>query len=106
MESRYIMTAVYHPKPGKEKEFLRIWEENVAPLAKRCNVVSVSMYQNEETGEFLSIGHWADMEGPERFFESAELEEVASKINAVSLIPATREMYTILKEERVQRRAA
>ncbi len=106
MVSHYIVTGMYHPKPGMETELLHVWENTLVKHATRCGSINLAIYLNEETGEFLSISHWKDMEGLEKFFESKEMEEISNQINQICLIPATRETYTILKEEKSQRKVA
>lgn len=106
MHNHYIVTTMYHPKPGMEKIFLTFWEEKVLKYSKLYGPVSFSMSYNEETGEFLSITYWKEISSIEKFFESNNLQEITSKINEVCLIPATRETYSILKEQKNHKKAA
>lgn len=106
MDSHYIVTAMYHPKPSMEKEFLNICEERLLNHAYKSGATSFCIYYSDETGEFLSISHWKDMSGMEKFFESPEMGHITSEINRVCLIPATKEIYSILKEEKKEKKAA
>lgn len=93
-----LVTTIYHPSPGMEKQFVAIWNKKLKPLAYKMGAHLSGLYHNEESDEFLSTSHWASKELAEKFLFSNELRKVTEEVNRFCLIPATREMFDILKE--------
>ena len=93
-----LITTVYHPKPGLEDQFVLIWNKTVCHLAYEMGAHMVGLYHNEECEEFLSTSHWPSKKLAEEYLSSSKLKKATSEVNYCCLVPATREMFDILRE--------
>ena len=93
-----MVTAIYHPKPGYEDEFVRVWNDRVCSLAYEGGAEMMGVYHNEDTEEFFATGHWPTKQAAERFLNSRDLQEATHEINRLCLVPVTRELFEILRE--------
>ncbi len=93
-----LVTAIYHPKPGHEREFLSFWETKIKPLAMKFGANWASIYHNEETEEFLSSSHWKKKEDAEKFFKDPAYLKSIKELNKLSLIPPSRAFCEFLRE--------
>ena len=99
MTKKYIMSSIYHPKHGYEKEFLRIWKEGICRPAIQKDAWGVGIYHNIEMNEYYASEHWSDLKHMNAFFQSKEVQEVTKKINQLSSSPITRDILEIISEE-------
>lgn len=93
-----LVTAIYHPKPGHETEFLSFWETKIKPLATKSGANWACIYHNEETEEFLSSSHWNKKEDAEKFFKNPAYLKAIKELNKLSLIPPSRAFCEYLRE--------
>lgn len=93
-----LILAIYHPKPGYENEFIKIWDEKVYKLAMDMGCDQLGMYHNEETEEFFATGHWSNKKAAEKFLASDALKEHTKELNKFCLVPASRETFDMLRE--------
>ena len=93
-----LLTAIYHPKPGYEKEFLAIWNTKIKSLAVSSGATWAGIYHNEETEEFLSSSHWSEKSKADKFLENSEYHKALKELNKLSLIPPSRAVYDFLRE--------
>lgn len=93
-----LISTIYHPRIGYEDQFIATWYKVLAPLAYKMGATLVGLYHNEESDEFLSTSHWPNKETAENFLISNQLKKANETINKYCLIPATREMFDILRE--------
>ena len=93
-----LVTAVYHPNPGYEKEFLSLWNAKIKPLAIKHGATWASIYHNEETEEFLSSSHWENKQDAEKLLENSSYKKALQDLNKLSLIPPSKAVYDFLRE--------
>ena len=93
-----LLTAIYHPKPGYEKDFIAIWDSKIKTLAKISGATWASIYHNEETEEFLSSSHWDEKSKADKFLENPKYHKALQELNKLSLIPPSRAVYDFLRE--------
>jgi len=93
-----LLTATYYPKPGSEESFIKLWNKKICKLAYQMGATSVGMFHNEETEEFLISAHFPTKELVEAFLNSPALQKATDETNHLCLIPATKEMFEILRE--------
>lgn len=93
-----LVTTIYHPFPGMEEQFVAMWNKKLKPLAYHMGANLSGLYHNEESDEYLSTSHWPSKDLAEKFLLSNELRKVTDEINRFCLVPATREMFDVLKE--------
>ncbi|MCH9617493.1 MAG: hypothetical protein SP4CHLAM5_09190 [Chlamydiia bacterium] len=93
-----LVTAVYHPNPGYEKEFLSLWNAKIKPLAIKHGATWASIYHNEETEEFLSSSHWKNKQDAEKLLENSSYKKALRELNKLSLIPPSKAVYDFLRE--------
>jgi heme-degrading monooxygenase HmoA len=93
-----LMTTIYHPSAGLEKEFLKIWDMRIARLAYSMSADDAHIYHNEVTDEFLASFHWPSKGAAIAFLNSDKFQEGTQELNLFTLIPSTKEHFEILKE--------
>ncbi len=93
-----LITTIYHPSPGMEEAFIAIWNKTLKNLAYQMGAHMCGLYHNEESEQFLSSSHWPTKQLAETFLLSNELRQVTEEVNRFCLVPATRDMFEILKE--------
>ena len=93
-----LVTVTYHPKPGHEEQFVQVWNEEVATIAHKMGATTIGIYHNEDTEDYLASTHWPTKEKAQAFLDSKELEEANEKTNKFCLVPASREVFEILRE--------
>ena len=92
-----IVTAIYHPKPGYEDKFVKMWDEMVSATASQMGATNIGLYHNEETEEFFASGQWETEDAAEKFLRSEELATATEQLNEVCLVPTSREIFEVLK---------
>lgn len=93
-----LLTAIYYPKRGFEESFIKLWNKKICKLAYQMGATSVGMFHNEETEEFLISAHFPSKELVLAFLNSPAFKKANEETNHLCLIPATREMFEILRE--------
>jgi heme-degrading monooxygenase HmoA len=93
-----LLTAIYHPKPGYEEDFINLWNTKIKKLALTSGATWASIYHNEETEEFLSTSHWSEKTKAEKFLEHPKYHKALKELNKLSLIPPSRAVYDFLRE--------
>ena len=93
-----LITTIYHPKPGYEDQFVKIWNDKVAALAYKMGATMVGIYHNENTEEYLGSSHWPTALQAEKFIDSPALKSATEATNHLCLVPASREVFEILRE--------
>lgn len=93
-----LVTATYHPNSGYEKDFIRIWDAKIKPIALKYGANWASIYHNEETEEFLSSTHWSTKKEAEKFLKDKDYLKALNELNKLSLIPPSRAIYDFLRE--------
>ena len=97
-KDQVMVTAIYHPKPGYEDEFIKAWNQKLCKLAYDNGATEIGIYHNEETEEFFSIATWPTRDLVEKFLSTEELLNATREINRFCLVPVTRELFEILRE--------
>ncbi|MCH9811441.1 antibiotic biosynthesis monooxygenase [bacterium] len=93
-----LVTAIYHPNPGYEKEFLTLWNSKVKPIAMEYGASWASIYHNEDTEEFLSSSHWNSKQDAEKLLEDKRYKKALSELNKLSLLPPSKAVCEFLRE--------
>ncbi len=93
-----LVTTSYHPKPGLEKQFVRLWNKKLCKLSYESGVTVAGIYHNEDTDEFIASSLWPNKELVEKFLNSLKCQQAIDEVNKLCLIPASRGVFEILKE--------
>ena len=93
-----LLTAIYHPKPGYEPEFISLWNKKIRPLLDDAGATWASIYHNEETEEFLLSTHWKSKAEADMFLENTQYKKRLEELGKLSLIPPSRAVYDFLRE--------
>ena len=64
-----LVTAIYHPKPGYEEDFINFWQSKIKKITLDLGATWSYIYHNEETEEFLFTSHWKNMKDAQNFFK-------------------------------------
>ena len=93
-----LISTIYHPKPGMEDKFVFVWNRGLCNLAYEMGAHMAGLYHNEEYEEFLSASYWPSRKVAEAFLDSPKLKKITEELNKLCLVPASREMFDILRE--------
>lgn len=98
-EKGILVTALYYPKPGEEKSFIKAWDKLIKALAYEMGATMVGIYHNEESDQYLSFILWPTEDASQNFLNSEQFQKCMQEISNLCLIPITQEIFEILKEK-------
>lgn len=93
-----LLIAIYYPKPGSEENFIQLWHEVITPLATKMGATQTGVFHNQDTDEFFTSSHWPTQETAEKFLTSTDFKKANDELNHLCLVPASRELFEILRE--------
>src|SRR3989338_11326900 len=91
-----LITSIYHPKPGSERNFVKLWSEGIGNLAYEMGADTVGVYHNEDSDEYLASIHWPSEKLAKKFLSSSEFQEVTRELNSLCFIASSKEHFELL----------
>ncbi len=95
----FLSTSTFHVRPGKEREFAKLWEETVCNLATKAGCTKAGIYCKAGSTIYMTTGHWQSEQAFNNFFNSPEAKPVIEKALALcSKNTPDRMFYEIIQE--------
>jgi len=94
----YLAVALYYPEVGREKDFIKLWQEGPCKLAEEMGAKKISIYFRPETNDYMATGHWENVDIFLKFCNSPKLAPWIEKINDICRKPCTHESFRIIEE--------
>jgi len=98
LKNEYLAVVFYHPEVGREKEFIKIWQEGPVKLAEELGARQISIYFRPETNDYMCTAHWPDVDTFLSHLNSPKLRPWLDKINDISREPSAHEFFRIVEE--------
>lgn len=93
--------AVYHIKPGKEKEFMKSWQEGPARICETMGGKALSLYYKSNSNDYVATAHLPTLKMAEQFANSKEVREWNQAVASMFRESPTTEVYEIFQERAV-----
>lgn len=95
----FLSTSTFYVRPGKEKEFTTLWQENICKLAEKAGCTKPGIYCKAGSTIYMTTGHWQNEQAFNNFSNSADAKPFVEKALALcSKNTPDRMFYEIIQE--------